>query len=896
MLAVVDLRAGRAEYYLARSKLEYLQGDHADGIYYGQGAAALGLSGHVRGEDFRSLFQGYLHGKKFVRSAGTEKHYPGVDLCFAAPGSVNCFWAVSDPPTRALIEECQLRAVKKALSYLESETRVRVGRGGSESLPAGIVATLWMHGASRAEDPNLHHHGTLFNVGVPSDGKPRTLCAEIYFMHKMAAGAIYRAELAKLLEHELGVTVYRPTQKIGNREEKKSWFEIKGVPEEQMEQWSTRSKEIQEYARERGLEGAQGKQIATLATRQPKKATPMKKLFSRWRQEAAQHGFTQDSVPRGKIPDRDHEKETTEAVSIALKNVTRRSSHFAKRDLLKEVAVEGQGRGLGSDQVISATEVALEHSPEVIRLGTLKREPRFTTKEVLQLEKALLSRMEASKGKNAHRLKESTVLRAILETQHEASVKDGRKVELSEEQVAAVNRLARGEDQIAVISGGFGTGKELAARVAKRAFEIEKYRCIEAGKTLSVSRILRDLELGVLDEAKHHAKQLGRTFASSVRNDFRRTVTGKVVGALAKHTPLGRVLPKPGKPYPFDPVTIDRNTVLIVHRAEAVSVKQMEELTRKVMERGAKLCLIGDTNAPPPLERVSTFAPLSRTLGTARLTRNFRQGKQDQAALESLTRGEGKEALKSFADRGVLHVAGSQTDALRQMISDWQRNDGTRKPMENLLVVSADKRLEANRLAQDEMKRAGKLGRKKVSTGAEEIAVGDRVALTKRATYLGIQAGGETGRVIRIGRRQLTRETFKGKQFRSLWSLLKYAEKVKRGDKNTYVSIETDSGQVVTVPLERYGKENIRLAYAVSHQEARERSADNVFLLTGSTTSREQLASLLSRGRETQVYTDRQSAGDKLTTLARNASRSEVKEMAHDILEQNQHNNLEIQR
>ena len=663
MLSLVDLDAGRLNYYLTRARFEYLQGDHAEGVYYGRGATALGLSGNVKAKEFRSLCNGFLDGKQLVRSAGTKKHYPGVDLCFSVPKSVSCYWAVSDSERRDKIESCHDRAVKAALDYLEEETRVRVGTGGKERIPAGIVAALWMHGTARPAGgqvaPNLHTHVTLFNVGVTPDGKTRTICGEVYFSLKMAAGALYRTEVSKLVEKELGLTVYRPIEK--------SWFEIKGVPETEMERLSPRSKEIAKHAKENGLYGAEGKQISTLATREAKKATPMKKLFAEWRRDARDHGFTQESVPIGPVPERDHLKEETEALTNGLRNVTRTSTHFAKRDLVKEVSIESQGRGLGSKEVLNAVTKTLENSTEVVRLGTVKNEERFTTNEALAIERGLLDRVKDAKGKDDRKVSKSTVLQAILETQKEASLKLGRKVELTAEQVSGVKRLTNGEE-ITILSGDFGTGKVLTANTAKRAFEIAGYRCIETGRSLAVSRILRDLDLGIIDQAKHHIEQLGRAAASSLRDDFRGTITGALVGALAKYTPLGKVLPKPRKTYAFDPVTIDEKTVVIVHDAQAVGVKEMDELTRKVRERGGRLCLVGNQNAPPPLQGVSTFSALSRTLGEARLTKNFRQQKADQKALHSLTEAKAAEALQSFASRGLLHIATNQAEALSQMV------------------------------------------------------------------------------------------------------------------------------------------------------------------------------------------------------------------------------------
>jgi hypothetical protein len=91
MLSVVDLDPGRVDYYLSRAKLEYLQGDGADGIWYGKGASALGLSDKVQADKFRGLFRGFLDGTKLVRSAGrvdaahTNQRRPPAGASRSAP-------------------------------------------------------------------------------------------------------------------------------------------------------------------------------------------------------------------------------------------------------------------------------------------------------------------------------------------------------------------------------------------------------------------------------------------------------------------------------------------------------------------------------------------------------------------------------------------------------------------------------------------------------------------------------------------------------------------------------------------------------------------------------------------------------------------------------------------
>jgi conjugative relaxase-like TrwC/TraI family protein len=895
MLSVCDLDPGRKNYYLARSKLEYLQGDHADGLWQGRGATALGLTGKVGEEEFCHLFDGFLRGEKLVQSAGQEDHFAGMDLCFSAPKSVSSLWAVAGPEERGAIEECQLRAVKAALDYLEEKaTMVRIGKGGRERAPAGMVAALWMHGSSRAEDPDLHHHATVFNVGVTPDGKKRTTCAELYYKHKMAAGAVYRAELARLLERELALNVLRT----------ENWFEIVGVPSQLMTRWSTRAKEIAEEALDKGLDGAREKEIAALATREPKKATPMPELFARWRKEALDYGFTQQSVPVLTQPnERDEAKETSEAVTIALQNVTRHNSHFAERDLVKEVATEAQGRGLGYRKVMEAVGTTLQNSAEVVRLGTVAGEVRFTTREVLDIEARLLSRVEAAKGKNCHKVSSANVEAAILEAERQASAKKRVKVAMTEEQRQAVYRFCRGEDGIAVLTGDAGTGKSFSLLAARRAFELEGYRCVgaalarkaalnlenEAGiKSLSVARLLKDLDFGVLDQARHHLRQMGRAAVSNLREDLERSRVGRF---LVKKTPLGSYVRRMST-YELEVVEVDEKTVVFVDEAAMVGTRQMEALVSRVLERGGKVCLVGDAKQLQPIEAGQTFKAISGILGEARLTDIIRQRRrEDREMVRAISRGEAQEAFKSLAERGLVHVAQSRKEAMRKMVSDWKEK-GIQSPAQNLLLCSTNaERAVLNRMAQAEMKQAGKLGRKSVRVGADDIHKGDRVIFTRNSHY-GV-TNGSTGTVVRIGRKQITRKTFHGKQFRSLYAMLKYAEQIRK-DKTMYVSVQLDDGKVVEIPLSRY--QDIRLGYALNTHAAQGQTVENCLVLAGGEmTSREMVYVQASRAKApngTRIYTDKISAGDGLTELVRKASRSRAKDMAHDVMEDRQRKHL----
>ena len=112
--------------------------------------------------------------------------------------------------TRERIEECLRRAAAAGVAYLEEVAGIsRRGEDGHSHEAARLVFAAFLHSTSRAQDPQLHLHTILLNVGVRPDGTTGTLEPKGLYRHQMAAGALFRAELAAQLETELGLRARR---------------------------------------------------------------------------------------------------------------------------------------------------------------------------------------------------------------------------------------------------------------------------------------------------------------------------------------------------------------------------------------------------------------------------------------------------------------------------------------------------------------------------------------------------------------------------------------------------------------------------------------------------------------------------------------------------------------
>ena len=277
----------------------YTGGGEPDGIWWNP-AGLLGLQhGATVGTDaFYRLCEGFSpDGEKLTQNAGSGKRSAGLDLTFSADKSVSAVWAVAGERLRTAIADAHTAAVRYTLEHVIeahcATTRIRTrtlsgARGELAIVPADLIAALFQHGTSRADDPQLHTHCTVMNVArAHFDGKYRALNQYPLYRWKMAAGATYRNHLAWGLR-ELGF-------KVEQHGKDGEFTRIAGVPRALEAHWSKRTAQIEAFARDNGFDVTANPQLHTAAnhlTRAPKRDTGDDEAKrARWRAEAQTFSF-----------------------------------------------------------------------------------------------------------------------------------------------------------------------------------------------------------------------------------------------------------------------------------------------------------------------------------------------------------------------------------------------------------------------------------------------------------------------------------------------------------------------------------------------------------------------------------------------------------------------------
>ena len=684
MLSIGAMGAGnQGEYYLNLAKEDYyLEGGEPPGIWSGLGAENLQLHGNVERKQLRNLLAGFSpDGKqKLVQNAGQEDRQPGWDLTFSAPKSVSTLWSQVGPEERQALQKAHDEAVKAALQYLEDNAAVtRRGQGGRVEEKAGLVIARFEHGTSRALDPQLHTHCLILNLCTRIDGGTGTIVSKLLYQHKMAAGAIFRAELAYQCEL-LGLK----TERV------QSWFEVLGVPESLTTEFSTRRKEILDAVAAYGHNSAAAAAIAALDSRRTKKAYSRSELIPEGREAGLDH-ISEEMLQAifELAPTRNQAIEMTEAFDEAIQSITRQKSHFTERELIQKVAEESQGRGIGASSIRAYTDHQLNRSDEIVRLGKIAGETRYSTREIIELERRLLESVEAGQSNGFHNVKPKHV-EAVL-----------RKYETAtEEQIAAVRHITQEAGTVKCVQGMAGTGKTFMLQMAREVWEREGLTVVGAALA---GKAAEGLQEGAGIESATIALRL-----IQIENGAK----------------------------------LNSNTVVVIDEAGMVGTKQMAELYEHVEAAGAKLVLVGDERQLQAIEAGGVLRAISDRVGSVELTEIIRQVDEWQRqVVRDFADGNAERALKNLAAAGCVTVADDQDSAKRELVNDWKQI-GIPSPEKALIFVGTNKDAdEINRMCQAARREAGQLGMTKAKIGSNMICKGDQVLLTKNSYRYGIRNG-----------------------------------------------------------------------------------------------------------------------------------------------------------
>ena len=755
---------------------------------------------------------------------GSRAAVAGYDLTFSVSKSVSVLWAVADADTQARIADVHHAAVADVLALFERD--VAATRTGSHSINqeavVGVGATAFDHYDSRTNDPQLHTHVVVSNkVTTLRDGQWRSLDGRPIHAATVALSEYYNAVLADRMTAEFGV---RWEQRYRGESRSTAW-EIAGVPEALIDEFSSRSRAIdaetdrlvEEYVAARGRRPSSATVIrlrarATLDTRPEKQIHSLSDLSAGWRTRAAAHvgddptawaralagsvaspALTSDRVPADMIA----EVGARVVAAVGEKRATWRHWNLwaetsrqtmgwrfataADRERLVAAVVAA-----AEAQSVRLTPPDLATTPAAFRRGdgTSRFRPAHTvamsSHEILDAEQRLIDRAETRTA--------PVLVAAALAT----ADREALDPHLSEEQRHALEMVSTSGRQVDLLIGPAGAGKTTAMSALRRAWTIQygPGSVVGLAPSAAAAKVLaEDLDIACDNTAKWlHEHDRGRA-------EFH---TGQLV---------------------------------IIDEATLASTLTLDRITALAAAAGAKVLLVGDHAQLQSVDAGGAFSLLrhERRGDVAQLTEVHRFTSEWEKDASLVLRSGDPEAIDTYVAQGRVR-AGLGTEMVDAAYAAWRAD--IRAGRRTLLVTdSADHVRELNARAR-----------------AERILDGD--TLPDREVALADDAAASVGDVVITRRNDRTLRTARGGFVRNgdRWRVI---DVYRNGDVEVRREGYTHGASVV-LPAD-YVAQHLDLGYAVTAYRAQGMTVDTCHVVVAPGATRENLYVAMTRGRDANI-------------------------------------------
>lgn len=693
MLSATPIR--NLDYYADLASEDYYHaGGEPPGQWAGAGAAEFGLSGRVSDLAYRRIFSGRhpLTGEFLAQKQGDDEHRPGWDFSFSAPKSVSLVWSQTNSDAlRHDIQQAHDAAMRAGLAHLEKYAYTRRGHGGKEQEPVKLIAATFEHGTSRAQDPQLHTHTLIANICRRADGTYGTIESIEMFRAKMAAGAIYQAELAARMQ-ALGFAV---------EQDDKGTFRVAGSPRDLEAEFSKRREAIERAMEEHKTSGARAAEIAALDTRE-KKDPPAARadLFKQWQADGAAHNYDEEAVRAATgapIPEMPSHAQI-------MRGLTENLSVVTEHQIFRAVAVAAQGRLDAAG--ISAHVADLLASPDVVHL---RREGdgaiRYSTREMVEIEAGLGASAAGRRGEGKHPVAIEIIAAAC-----------GRGTP-SEQQRAVIEQIVGGPDGVTCVQGMAGAGKSYVMGICREAWADAGYHVIGAalaGKAAAgleeeakidsstIHRLIYDLDNGT-------QKLTAKTVL--VIDEAGMVGSRQMADVLARCEAAGAKLVLTGDTDQLQPVSAGGAFRAIQEQTGALKIDEIRR-QREAEDRRDKSVQDAEKKLPNWAVR----------------------------AVHAFAAGQAVDALAAYHEQGRLHVDEDRAGTIGRLVDDWAKNRDPLKPENSLIIASLNAdAAQLNREARERIRPSLGAGGVTTVTGRDgntrplEIREGDRLCFGKNA-------------------------------------------------------------------------------------------------------------------------------------------------------------------
>ncbi len=715
--------ADAGAYYVEQLPNYYLDSGEPRGIWLGDGARQLGVSGEVGDDAFLAVMAG-MDPRRADRDLGRrydDKSVRGFDVTASAPKSVSVLWALGDQQVRRAVLDAHDTAVRELAGWIEAHAHTRYRIGGEVAVvdAEGIVAAAFRQHTSRALDPQLHTHLVIANRVRSPDGRWLALDARLIKRDQQTLSALYHVSLRAELSARLGVRWHQPEHGIS---------EIADVPEALLAEFSTRTgavarridDKLDRFIETMGREPTPRerwrleREAATDSRPAKAHAVDAQTLHEGWAAQTHALGLEPfaviedaiDQVAGRVVVDR---ATTQSMIDTAMATICEKQSSWRPTELLRELAALVPTDTVMStprlvewlnqltDHVVDnyCVDVSKQISPDAL----LRKDGRplsesvvdraLTTQKILDQEAALIDWVD-------RRLAYDGI------DEPEAVTRSGLDLNPAQAQGAAA---VAGSADIVLVVGPAGTGKTTALAPAVAQLRADGRAVFGVAPSATAAEVLSE-------------------------------ETGLVADTLDKLLIEHRLNRPPDHRYDL-PV----GATVIVDEAGMLPTAKLAELADLADLKGWRIALVGDPLQFSAVGRGGMFGLLVETFGAIELDRVHRfDNEWEREASLRLRRGD-VTVVEVYEHHGRLHCGTLNQMERASVAAWWERrqagNKGLLMSPTNEAVERLNQSCQQTRINAGEIDPAGR----RITVGAYKVHAGDEIATRQNERRLTTDRG-----------------------------------------------------------------------------------------------------------------------------------------------------------
>jgi DNA primase catalytic core len=750
----------------------------------------------------------------------------GYDLTFSPVKSVSALWAVADQATAAAIERAHRAAVGDALRFIEQHALyTRTGANGVRQVDVrGLVAAAFTHRDSRAGDPDLHTHVAVANKVQALDGRWLSIDGRILFKATVAASETYNTALENHLGRSLGV---RFAERPNPDPRLRPIREIVGIDPVLNARWSARRAAIQtrrgelavDFQQTHGrpptpVESLKLAQQATLETRYTKhEPRTLTEQRAAWLAQASEVLGGPQSVremvhtalhpdPSAGTPVSAQWLEAAAGRIVAA--MEERRSTWQIWHVRAEAQRQVRALELQADQserlvdllvgeVLQRRSVSLAHPADAMtEPAVLRRSDGASVYSVAGSDLFTSTRILDAEQRlvgTAGRRDGQTVPAAAVNVALLEATANG--ITLNAGQVALVRQMATSGARLQLAIAPAGAGKTTAMRTLAAAWTEAGGDVIGLAPSAAAAAQLRD-------QINAHTDTLAKLTWSADQHDL-----------------------------PDWAQRIGPSTLVVIDEAGMADTVSLDAAVEYIVGRGGSVRLVGDDQQLAAIGAGGVLRDIAHTHGAVRLTELLRFTDPAEGAVSLALRDGRPEALGFYLDQRRIHV-GDLTALTEDVFAAWQTDrsrglDAIMLAPTRELVSQLNQRARSHRLTAEPNQSQPEAVRVVMLADGNPASVGEQV-------------------ITRANNRRLRVTVTDWVKNGDRWIVLKIS---RSGD---LIVRHSRTGRTVRLPA-AYVAESVELGYATTVHTAQGVTADAMHGLATGEESRQQLYTMLTRGR-----------------------------------------------